>query len=117
MRNSILAVTVAMLAGSAAAADADFTLVNKTGYSIREVYISPAKRNRWGSDRLGDGVLDNEKSRFFRFRDAATCRNDMKVVFEEDKTEVVWQNVDLCEVDKLTLRYNRRTGEVAAVKG
>ena len=116
MRNSILAVAVAMLAGSAAAADADFTLVNKTGYSIREVYISPAKRNNWGRDRLGDGLLDNDKSRFFRFRDAATCRNDMKVVFEDGKTEVVWPNVDLCEVDKLTLRYNSRTGEVAAVK-
>lgn len=31
------------LSGTAFAADADFTLVNRTGYALNEVFISPTK--------------------------------------------------------------------------
>ena len=116
LRHLLLAIAGTLTAASATAGEADFTLVNKTGYPIREVYISAAKKNHWGRDRLGEGILENDKSRFFRFRDAAACRNDLKVVFDDNDAEVTWQNVDLCEVEKLTLRYNRRTGDVTAIK-
>ena len=45
--------SVLSLSGAALAGDADFTLVNRTGYDISEVYISPANKNNWGRDRLG----------------------------------------------------------------
>jgi len=93
---------------------ADFTLVNRTGYSISEVYISAANKDAWGKDRMGDGTLDNSKAKLFRFSDAANCVQDIKVVFEDDGSEVVWEDIDLCEVHKITLRYNRKTRVVSA---
>jgi len=114
MKKQILTFIAAALAATAAFADADFTLVNRTGYDIREVYISPTKRNSWGNDRMGDGILEKGKSKLFRFGDRAACKQDLMVVFDDDNSKVTWENFDLCELNKITLRYNRRSGEVSA---
>lgn len=115
-RTFLALVTLAALAssGAALAGDADFTLVNRTGYDLREVYISPTHRNAWGNDRLGDGLLANARSRLFKFSDKASCKQDLKVVFDDDASEVVWEEFDLCSIDKITLKYNRSTKTVSA---
>ncbi len=96
------------------AGDADFTLVNRTGYAIAEVYVSPANKENWGRDRLGRNVLDNGRSKLFTFSDSANCNQDIKVVFDDDGSSVVWEDIDLCELHKITLRYNRKTNVVSA---
>jgi hypothetical protein len=35
-------------------------------------------------------------------------------VFDDDGSEVVWEGFDLCEINKITLKYNRSTKEVSA---
>lgn len=113
----ILGASATLAANVAFAGDADFTLVNKTGYDIREVYISPANKNRWGNDRLGkNATLDNNKSRLMKFSDRAACVQDMKVVFNDSDAEVTWEDLDLCEIEKLTIKYNRSTKQVSAIK-
>lgn len=99
---------------AAHAGDADFTLINRTGYSIAEVYVSPANKNNWGRDRLGRNVLDNGRSKLFTFSDSSNCNQDIKVVFDDDDSSVVWEDIDLCELHKITLRYNRKTNVVSA---
>ena len=116
-----LPVTIAAVCGllfslAVSAGDADFTLVNGTGYTIGEVYISPANKKNWGNDRLGDGTLANNRSRLFKFSDKANCMQDIKVVFDDSDAEVVWEDLDLCEINKLTLKYNRSTKTVTAIK-
>lgn len=113
---SLFAACVSLLSAPALAGDADFTLVNGTGYTIREVYISAANKNAWGNDRLGEGDLPNSKSRLFKFRDSANCVQDIKVVFDDSDVSVTWEDLDLCEINKLTLRYNRATKAVTAIK-
>lgn len=115
-KRTLLAVAaVAAFASSAAfAGGADFTLSNRTGYDIREVYLSPTKRNSWGNDRMGDIVLEKNKSRLFKFNSSAACKQDLKVVFDDDDSEVEWTGFDLCEINKITLKYNRSTKEVSA---
>lgn len=103
-----------MVSASALAGDADFTLVNRTGITLREIYISPANRNSWGNDRMGEGVLDNGKSRLFRFSDKSACKQDLKVVFDDDSGDVIWRNFDLCEIDKVTLKFNKSTRAATA---
>ena len=110
---ALLATTLAV-SSTAFAGAADFTLVNRTGYDLREVYISPSHRNQWGKDRMGDVMLEKGKSRLFKFSDSASCKQDLKVVFDDDASEVIWEDFDLCTVDKITLKYNRRTQEVSA---
>jgi hypothetical protein len=102
------------LSGAAIAGDADFTLVNRTGYAIREVYISPSHKEKWGNDRLGRSVLDNSSSRKFTFSDSSACLQDLMVVFDDDDSKVTWEEFDLCELNKITLKYNRKTGDVSA---
>jgi hypothetical protein len=114
-KHLLLATALASVASSSAiAGDADFTLVNRTGYEIREVYISAAQRNNWGNDRLGDGSLAHSKAKLFKFSDRASCKQDIMVVFEDDSSKVTWEDVDLCEINKLTLKYNRSTKTVSA---
>lgn len=114
--NSLLVSTMfAVIASSPAiAGDADFTLVNRTGYTLREIYVSPTHRDAWGKDRMGDNVLDNGKSRLFKFSDKSSCKQDLKVIFDDDGSEVIWEEFDLCELSKITLKYNRKTREVTA---
>src|SRR5687767_10265148 len=44
-------------AGSMSAGDLDFTLVNDTGLTINEFYVSPSNNDEWGEDVLGRDVL------------------------------------------------------------
>ena len=113
---SLLAGSISLISIQASAGDADFTLLNGTGYTIREVYISAANKNDWGKDRLGEGDLANNKSRLFKFRDSANCVQDIKVVFDDSDEAVTWEDLDLCEINKLTLKYNRSTKVVTAIK-
>ena len=108
--------SISLTSVGAIAGDADFTLVNGTGYTIREVYLSPANAKSWGNDRLGEGDLGNGKSRLIKFKDSANCEQDLQVVFDKGDTEVVWEGLDLCEINKLTLKYNRAAKTVSAIK-
>lgn len=111
-----IAIAVALLGtiGAAFAGNADFTLVNKTGYDINEVFISPSQKDAWGKDRLGENQFLNGQSRKFKFGDTKNCTQDIKVIFTEDESEVQWDDINLCEVNKITLRYNRKKNEVSA---
>ncbi len=114
MKNIIVAAALLLSANAALAANADFTLVNKTGYAIEEVYISPSQKNEWGNDRLGQYQFANGESRKFKFGDTKNCQQDIKVIFSDDESEVEWEDINLCEIHKITLRYNRSANEVSA---
>ena len=120
MRLSVLAacVMLALAATQVRAQNAiqDFVLVNKTGYDIAEVHISPSKVDDWEEDVLGDTILTDDESRLIRFKRAGkTCIWDLKVVYDDDDSSAVWDNIDLCRVHKITIRYNRKTDTTSAV--
>ena len=105
-------------AGKALAGEApqDFKLVNKTGYDISEVYVSPSKKDEWGDDVLGDDDgLDDGNTVNIRFKNAGKiCKWDLKVVYDEDDSSAVWNEIDLCEVSKVTIFYNRKSDKTSA---
>jgi hypothetical protein len=97
---AVLAATAAWAAG-----DQDFVLVNKTGLTVDELYISPADDSRWGEDVLGKDVLGDDEEVTIEFSHKETeCIWDLKVV-DEDGDEVVWEAIDLCKARRITLRY------------
>ncbi|WGQ34211.1 hypothetical protein QEZ63_09910 [Alcaligenes faecalis] len=114
MKRIVVAVALLGTMGATFAGNADFTLVNKTGYAINEVFISPSQRDAWGEDRLGENQFMNGQSRQFKFGDTKNCEQDIKVIFTDDESEVQWDDINLCEVNKITLRYNRKSNEVSA---
>jgi hypothetical protein len=98
----------------ARAGDQDFTLVNKTGYDIAQVYASPVKSDNWGEDIMGSDILADGTSVDITFaHDASACHWDLKVVYT-DKDTAVWHNINLCEVSKITVHWNKDSGETTA---
>ena len=103
---------IALLSNSASAGDADFTLTNRTGYDIDSVYVVPSKNRDWGVDRLGKDILANGRSRFLAFNKSGNnCIYDMSVgwVGFSEAADSVWENINLCEINTITLRYNAQT--------
>lgn len=121
MKNIVIALAMLVCAfASALPAQAqsrqDFLLVNRTGYDISEVYISPSKADDWEEDILGrDDTLDDGDQKEIRFkRVGKTCMWDLKVVYDDDDSSAVWHDIDLCKVSKITIRYNRKSDTTSA---
>ena len=98
--------------GGDSAGYADFTLTNRTGYDIDSVYVVPSKNRDWGVDRLGKDILANGRSRFLAFNKSGNnCIYDMSVgwVGFSEAADSVWENINLCEINTITLRYNAQT--------
>jgi hypothetical protein len=93
----------------------DFKLTNKTGYEIKEVYVSPSKSTDWEEDILGDGVLADLGSRDIHFKRAtSTCKWDLKVVYTVDSSSAVWEDIDLCTVEKIIIHYDKDADKTTA---
>lgn len=100
------ALVVALGLVTVTAGDQDFELINRTGYTIDEVYVSAANDNRWGEDVMGRDVLKNGESVEIKFsRSEDSCVWDVKVVFD-DKEEAVWEDFNLCRIEQITIRYD-----------
>jgi hypothetical protein len=94
------------LAGAAFASDADFKLVNKTGYQIDSVYVSPASSDSWGEDIMGKDALPDGTVVNITFpHGGKACKFDIRVKYNDgDKAE--WTDVDLCEYEKISLYWD-----------
>lgn len=105
---AITAMLAAMLVSTPAFADKrDFRLVNDTGHTVREVYVSPTKANDWEEDILDVDTLADDQFVDISFDDGRkTCIYDLKLVYKDGDTEE-WDKLNLCEVSKLTVRYTR----------
>jgi len=103
---AIVAITAPALAQDA---KQDFTLVNRTGYELKALFVSPSKFESWGDDVLGQDVLEDGKLANIHFSPKAqTCKWDLKVVYTDDDSNAIWQGINLCEVDKITIHYDRK---------
>lgn len=94
--------------GAFAQGKQDFTLVNRTGYQIDEVYVAPSNSNDWEDDVLGRDVLENGQRVDISFAaKTRACMYDVKVAYS-DKTTAEWEKFDLCKVSKITIFYDRK---------
>ena len=102
------------LAGAANAADQDFSLFNETGYTIDKVFVSMVGKKTWGSDVLGKDQLEDGNKVNIVFKDSNTaCHYDLKVVYTDDDT-AVWSDLNLCDLSKIHLHYDRKAGVTRA---
>jgi hypothetical protein len=102
-------------APAALAGQQDFTLINNTGYELKELYVAPSKSEDWQEDVLGRDTLgDGEQTNITFARDEGTCNWDLKVVYTDDNSSVEWHSVNLCDISTVTIKYNASTGETTA---
>jgi len=100
--------TVATPASTSAAQD--FTLVNETGVEIDKVFISPHDKDDWEEDILGQDTLPTGQKVDIKFHRAETAPVwDLRI--EDSKgTGIEWENLNLLEINKLTLFYKDGKG-------
>jgi len=106
-----VALAVFALVAPASAQDAkqDFKLVNSTGYELKALYVAPSKSDDWGDDVLGQDVLSDGQAVNVHFSPKVkTCKWDLKVTYTDDDSNAIWQNIDLCSVEKITIHYDRK---------
>lgn len=117
MRTVMMVAGVLGLAvGSAALAQGmqDFRLVNRTGYEIREVYVSATTTDSWEEDVMGKDFFKNGTSVNIGFHPSTSdCNYDLKVVYS-DGEEAFWNDFDLCAIREITLYYDNKTGTTSA---
>lgn len=121
MRRTLLAILAgaALAALGPARAEAqgrqDFSLINRTGYQINEIYVGPSSSPNWGRDLLGRNVLPNGRSFDVRFPgNHPECLWDIKVVYDDgDQSE--FMRVNLCRVSRVSLFWDRQRGQTRFV--
>jgi hypothetical protein len=111
---------IAMLAGSAprvgAESSLDFTLVNKTGYGIKAVYVAPSSSKQWGESIIDEPLEDGQSVDVeFQPKAASIKKWDIMVSWEdEDDPDVYWTGAQLSDISKITLKYDRKTNTTSA---
>ncbi len=112
LRRAFLAALLALPAtlAWAQAGDPSFSLVNRSGQAIREIYVSPVSQPSWGADLLGSQILPHGRAFAVRIPPAAGCRQDVRVVYASGEPEER-RNQDTCSIRELVF------GPAAAQRG
>jgi len=93
----------------------DFQLRNKTGYELKAVYVAPSKSDSWEDDVMGQDVLADGQAVNIHFNPKTnTCVYDLKVVYSDDDSTAVWEKINLCEIEKITIKYDRKSNATSA---
>jgi hypothetical protein len=107
-----LVIAVAILSGSSsfAADERNVTVVNGTGYGIKFLGFNNPGDNDWSDNELGK-VLDDGGDVYVKFNTADHgCKWNIRISWAEGGyPDVLWRNVNLCEIDVITLKYDRAT--------
>ncbi len=80
--------------------DTTFTLANRSGRQVNEVYFSSSQNSNWGSDRLGQNVLANGAS--MQYQPSPGGAYDFRVVFDNGAA-IESRGIDLCTVSTVTV--------------
>lgn len=96
----------------AAKGDSKVIVVNKSSWSIHEMYFSPTDETEWGDDQLGSQTINTGES--FTLSGVPCDKWDIKVV-DEDGDECVIESVGLCgDTDKWVINDKDLLGCQAA---
>jgi hypothetical protein len=91
--------------GLANAGDQDFTLINKTGVEINELFISPADLDHWGEDVLSVDTLPDGLQADIHFSPAEQADFwDLKVVNKAGDS-IEWNHLKLTQISQVTLTF------------
>jgi hypothetical protein len=109
---ALLAFVALSAADSAWAADeVRFRLVNGTDYPIRAVVLSAANLESWGPNALAPPSIKPGDAREIIVRGVfVDCNVDLKVAFDNDASEPVWRYLNICELQRIRLRFDKMSG-------
>ena len=89
----------------------DFILHNQTGVEINSLYVSPHDSDDWEEDILGQETLPSGKSVKITFDDREKKAHwDVKVT-DKDGNSLEWDDLNLVEINELTLHWDASKGK------
>ncbi len=101
MIKKISAALLLILLFTASAASADsIVVINKTGYDLYYLQVSPSDSDEWGEDVLGDDVLLDGGNIKLDIDGYDVCDLDIRAVDEEDDAYIIW-SFDSCSGSKV----------------
>lgn len=95
----------------------DFTIVNKTGYDIKALYVGPSGTGDWTKDDevMKGRTFANGSSLDIKFNPRAKAELwDIKVDWADDSESVEWLKLNLTKIEKVTLTYDKETNKTTA---
>ena len=112
-----LLVAVATLSASSAFAqdNRNVTVVNGTGYGIKFLGFNNPGDNDWSDNELSSAMADGA-SVYVKFNNEDKgCKWNFKIEWADPGYPgVIWHEVDLCQINSLTLRYDRASDKTTA---
>lgn len=115
MLRSIVVAVLSLFAGSALAVDTTFLLVNSTAYPISEMSISQTQMGIWSPNLLRPPIIKAGESRQIVIpASQLVCQVDIKLGFADGGAPATWQYLDLCNLRKLQVFYDRTSGITTA---
>ena len=100
---AIFALSMVLMPAAAAQGKQDFTLVNKTGIAISEMYIGPTSSDDWGDDILGKDTLPSGASTDIVFApNQKAAKWDLQFVDENGKKHTFYDK-NLVKIAEITL--------------
>jgi len=115
MLRSLAVAALVLVSGEAFAQETMFRLKNATGYPISQLSVSPTQLNFWGPNFLRPPVIKPGEVREVSYRAPTDyCMGDLKVSFADDGAPAVWQYLNLCTLQKISLHYDRASGITSA---
>jgi hypothetical protein len=117
MKALLLGCAAVLLVVQAARADLrDVNVVNGTGYGIKFLGFNNPGDNDWSDNELG-GVMADGASVYVKFNTADKgCKWNFKIEWADPGYPgVLWEDIDLCEVSEITLKYDRSSDKTTAV--
>ncbi len=89
----------------------DFTLHNQTGVEIHSLYVSPHSTDDWEEDVLGVDTLPSGESVKITFDDRDKHVHwDLKVT-DKDGNSLEWYDLNLIEIEDVTLHWDASKGK------
>ena len=101
---------LALVSGAVAEDARNVNIVNETGYGIKFLGFNNPGDDDWSDNELGS-VLRNRGSVYVKFNtEDDGCVWNLKIEWADPGYPgVLWNDVDLCKISTLRLRYNRAT--------
>ncbi len=98
--------------------DLDFTIVNKTGYDIKALYIGASNTGDWTNDDevLKGKPFKNGASLEIEFHPKATATKwDIMVAWADGSGNEEWTDLKLTQIEKVTLVYDKDDDKTSAI--
>lgn len=81
-----------------------FQVINNTGFTLSDIFVSPAESNNWGSDILPNSMFDNGATVTVNIpaEFGESCMFDMKIT-DTEGAFVVFSGIDACKLVALQI--------------